>query len=224
MNINNKDLALSIKSPLGNEKVINFIYAQLNQIYDLLEISFQMTYSIYSVKKVDININKLVESKDRIDELRKDIISYISKASPAMLNKEDWIRILTKLNGIADKSIGITYRLSEVYHRKWSIPKDVGILLSDLAGKVLNSFKTFREIVLQMTYAPDKALEKCLTIDKLEKIIDKQYREMSFKILEMKRSFDKKYVIKEIADMFEEISDTIQDMTDDIRIIILNII
>jgi len=47
---------------------------------------------------------------------------------------------------------------------------------------------------------------------------------MSFKILEMKRSFDKKYVIKEIADMFEEISDTIQDMTDDIRIIILNII
>jgi len=224
LNINNKDLALSIKSPLGNEKVINFIYAQLNQIYDLLEISFQMTYSIYSVKKVDININKLVESKDRIDELRKDIISYISKASPAMLNKEDWIRILTKLNGIADKSIGITYRLSEVYHRKWSIPKDVGILLSDLAGKVLNSFKTFREIVLQMTYAPDKALEKCLTIDKLEKIIDKQYREMSFKILEMKRSFDKKYVIKEIADMFEEISDTIQDMTDDIRIIILNII
>jgi len=224
LDISNKDLALSIKSPLGNEKVINFIYAQLNQIYDLLEISFQMTYSIYSVKKVDININKLVESKDRIDELRKDIISYISKASPAMLNKEDWIRILTKLNGIADKSIGITYRLSEVYHRKWNIPKDVGILLSDLAGKVLNSFKTFREIVLQMTHAPDKALEKCLTIDKLEKIIDKQYREMSFKILEMKRSFDKKYVIKEIADMFEEISDTIQDMTDDIRIIILNII
>ena len=224
MNINDKDLELSIKSPLGNEKVINFIYAQLNQIYDLLEISFQMTYSIYSVKKVDININKLVESKDRIDELRKDIISYISKASPAMLNKEDWIRILTKLNGIADKSIGITYRLSEVYHRKWNIPKDVGIFLSDLAGKVLNSFKTFKEIVLQMTYAPDKALEKCLTIDKLEKIIDRQYREMSFKILEMKRSFDKKYVIKEIADMFEEISDTIQDMTDDIRIIILNII
>ncbi|RLE78204.1 MAG: hypothetical protein DRJ44_00295 [Thermoprotei archaeon] len=190
----------------------------------------EMMKSIYSVitRADDIDRNTLEQyiksintAKEEIELLKKDVLEYISKTSPTLYHREDWLRIATKIYNATDKAGGVIYRLEYILNKKWQIPTFIRQRLANLTDNVIKIINEFANAMRNMILG-EKVYEKFKAIDMLEKEADQEYRSIIFTVLESNIATSSMLLLLNIAEMLEDISDIIAMARDDMHIILLN--
>lgn len=175
------------------------------------------------VGELEARIADIDGSKREIELLKKDFLEYVSKMSPSLYHREDWLRMSTKIYNATDKAIGVVHRLEYIIRRGWSVPDSIRERIAglmDVVSKIINEYNQALRNMANKEYA----FEKFRSVDKLEKECDMAYRSTIFSILESNISTPAMLILLDIAEMLEDISDIITSATDDLRIILLNLV
>lgn len=175
------------------------------------------------LEDLEARIADIDGSKREIELLKRDFLEYVSKMSPSLYHREDWLRMSTKVYNATDKAIGVLHRLEYIIRRGWSVPDSIRERITSLMDSVSKIINEYNQALRNMANK-EYAFEKFRSVDKLEKECDTAYRSTIFAILESNISTPAMLVLLDIAEMLEDISDIVASATDDLRIILLNLV
>ncbi len=214
------------KTLLSDSKIINYLEQELNlsksMLQDIREI-LRIVNKFDEEKMREMTSNAL-RIKEEISGIQEGLLSYISKTSPALYHREDWIRIISKLGNVVDKMSGAIYRLEFLVKNKWEITSMIQSKLIQLADSVEDIIDEYINVLKLLMVEPSKALELRKSVTMLEAKIDELYRESIFETLKSNLSFSTILLLMNISEMLEDISDAINSAADDIYIVLLDLV
>ena len=214
------------QASIAEKRISEIIVSQGNIVNEMIkEIYYTLNnFNSFNNERLE-EIRKDIRSmKDNLEKSKKEVLEYISKTAPALLYKEEWIRLMSKFTSIGDKVVGIAYRIEQLGENNLIIEKDLLNLFNKFSNEVLNTTKNLREALALIYIDVRKSLRSCEKVEESEKVVDGLYREMDFKILEKPLPLREVILLKEITEMLETISDIAESATDDLRIILLNLL
>ena len=225
MTIRREDVR-SGKTSVSSQKIIDMLSTISQRICDLFKEVYGTVVEFPTINRAGFNsrFKAAVDYKDEVELIKKEVLDYISKVAPALYNKEDWLRILFKLSDISDKSLGVMYRLEQLMVNGGPIPKEPHSYLVELSEVVAGMLNEYKHALLITGIDSDKALEACGRIEEMEREADEAYRRTVFSVLSSNVSFRELLLMKDIADMLENISDATEAATDDLRIILFSLL
>jgi len=220
-----EDVEAKTRVPIAYQRMIDMLSKLSANLSELLRTVDRTIkgFKVVSEESLRREIKSCREIKDDIELIKGELIDYISKAAPALFAKEEWMRLLLKLSGISDKAIGIMYRMEQLLLNRWEIPKDVHSQLSRLSGNVVRILDECKLAITLIGINVDKSTEACKRVELIERQTDEVYRRANFLIIRCPASFREILLLKDIAEMLEEISDTVESVVDDIRVILINL-
>lgn len=222
MVMSRKDLEISaIPSSIAQQKLVDLLSEAAHKIISMFR---ELELLLNKAEPEEEVINKLRRDKNDIEELKKEIFSYISRVAVSLSYKDEWIRLASKISSVADKIMGVAYRFEQMRIREWEPPT-----------VITENMKSFTEILEEMSQSlykafvnvntePSHTLNYCEKIEDMERKLDEKYRELLFMIVESNLDSRAAIIVKDIVDMLEELSDTIFYTTDDLRILVSSLI
>ncbi len=213
-----------VQGSIAQKKIVELSLKENILLIEMLKEVINATYNIQSLTREDFqkNIDEIKRLKLEAEAVKKDFLNYISKTSPSLLYKDEWIRLFFKIRGLADKIVGVAYRLEHILNEGVGVSKDMISLLEKLTDEVLGILESLKAALNYTMVNAVRALKACDEIEAKENKIDELYRKISFSILEEDLSLRNMLILKEAVEMLETIADTIEYASDDLRIILLN--
>ncbi|MEZ0345405.1 MAG: DUF47 family protein [Infirmifilum sp.] len=168
-------------------------------------------------KKLLDNIHKM---KNETKDLQTEYITYLSKIYRMLEHKEEWVRIGSRIMEVIDRLSGITYRLSFLLERNWVVPTNIKDGLVEMCTELEKTLQTMDDLLNKLQTSPAQALESIRQISDLENKIDSIYRSTIFSILDSNVSSSTSLLLLSIAEMLEDSSDTLYDLTTNVYILL----
>ncbi|MCD6457552.1 MAG: hypothetical protein DRJ39_00265 [Thermoprotei archaeon] len=220
-----EDLSRPFKS-IADQRLIEKYLEELRLLNDIIKSVYIIITQADNISKEELekHIGIINNSKTEIELIKKDALQYISKTSPSLYHREDWLRIATKIYNATDKAGGVIYRLEYMVNKKWQIPSPIKKGLANLTDNVMKIVNEFVSALKCLTLEEAKISERFKAIDQLEKKADENYRKIIFTVLESNIAASSMFLLLNIAEMLEDISDTITLAKDDLHIILLNML
>ncbi|OYT62906.1 MAG: hypothetical protein B6U69_00670 [Thermofilum sp. ex4484_15] len=224
MALRSRDLEQPARASLAQQKILDMLLDESTTVNEMLKSLYTNIANFNQLKEFKDALNEINSLKREVEEAKRKILDYISRAAPALLYKEEWLRLTSKMTSIVDKAVGIMYRLEQIHNDREALPDEAFSSIIGLAEGVLGVFDNFRRALNLTLIDVNRALEYCHKAEAEEKKVDELYRKANFKILELSLQPRDMILIREVAEMLEEIADTIEYATDDLRIILLNLL
>ena len=169
---------------------------------------------------VDIkSVDKLTDFESDADTLKKELIHHLSQA-PTFLKREEFIRLILKIDSIADYVESTGFRLIAV--NKWVPPKDVSKQIIKMMDLTIEVMDTLTQGVRLLSTNPEKADAVVERVDVLEREVDKIHRNLLTKLF---HDFDDVKLLlrlREFLSHLEDLSDIGEEVADAIRIVAMN--
>ncbi|MCX8205024.1 MAG: DUF47 family protein [Candidatus Nezhaarchaeota archaeon] len=178
------------------------------------------SYTSMSSREVLLHLSRTKQMEGEADDYRRNVYEYLAKASAAILNREDWIRLSMDLDKVADLAYSVAYRVSMACDRGWFPPSEVVAKINELAETTLQLCEKLKEALFVYSFNVERALAICRDIEKGEEEVDKLHRDLSTKILEVV-PLPLTLLLKDVCERMESMSDTIMDAVQDLRLIAL---
>ncbi|MCC6003137.1 MAG: hypothetical protein LM590_02230 [Thermofilum sp.] len=168
-------------------------------------------------------INRIQKVKEETISLQADYLGYLTKTSRALMHREEWVRIGSRILSVIDKLSGISYRLGFLTEKNWLVPERVSANLVRICDNVSAMTELLNQAMIKLLNEPAQTLEDLRKIAELENSTDALYRETIFEVLEANISSSTMLLLLSIAEMLEDSSDTIYDMVSNLYIVLLEI-
>ncbi|MEM2358827.1 MAG: DUF47 family protein [Nitrososphaerota archaeon] len=158
----------------------------------------------------------------KIDEeckgLKRDAEQRLMSYGALLIQRAEYIRIIALLDKILDKIEGAAYRTLTLHKLKGF--DDICIAgLSRMTEKVHTGTEVlkegFRALMLQVTALHEKLDE----IEQYEKVVDEMYRGFDVEILQSKLKLPQMILVREVAEILEEIADHTEEISNILRIL-----
>lgn len=162
---------------------------------------------------------KLME--DEAESCKRNVYEYIAKSSPALMNREDWLRLSIDLDEVADLAYSVAYRVSIACDKGWFPPKDVGLRMRELAESTLQLCEKLKEALFTYTFNVERALAICEEAERGEVEVDRVHRDLEMKILEVAAPLPLTLLLRDVCERMESASDRIIDAVQDLKLLAL---
>ncbi|MEM1584299.1 MAG: DUF47 family protein [Nitrososphaerota archaeon] len=207
-------------------RIFTLIQDQIRKVIDMYKIALSMLESFVQ----DPNPTKLEDFYQKIlkaDESAKDTTRMIememSNVGALLTNKEDFIRLVTEIDEIADTVEGIAYRMVNLAKMKTKLSRELNSKLLELGDMVLSTLNRLRETLLAITLNATTFQQKMRETEEHEKKVDDIYRTLDLSILTSELKIAPLLLTREIVWMLEEIADTAERIVDTLRALSLTI-
>lgn len=164
------------------------------------------------------------ELKNQTKDLQAEYLTYLSKVSRMLEHKEEWVRIGSRVMEVVDKLSGITYRLSFLIERRWVVPQQVQQMLLNICRDLEQMITVLDSVLNKLQYSPPQALEEMKKVSELESSVDSYYRAALFSVLDSNVSSNTSILLISVAEMLEDSSDTIYELTSNIFIVLFDLL
>ncbi|RLE79324.1 MAG: hypothetical protein DRJ51_07975 [Thermoprotei archaeon] len=213
-----------IQASVAQKKIVEMLMKEGTLIVEMMKEILKSTSYLDTLTREEFqrNLNEIKQLKAEAELVKREFLEYISKVSPTLLYRDEWIRLFSKMTSITDKIVGIAYRFEQILNHRTEIPRDVTSLFSKFSEEVINILVSIKEALNFMLINVTRALKACDLIEEKEKEIDNIYRGICFTLLEKDLPLREMLLLKEVAEMLETIADTAEYASDDLRIILLN--
>jgi len=158
--------------------------------------------------------NKVVKLSEESTEIKRTILREVAEAGAMLNSREDFFRLSSEVNTIADYCGGVSYRLTELAKRKWKGDKDLLKDLGSLAEASLDCVMRLRETIMALSYGGSKVIELGKNVESAESIVDNIYRKVDMKIVSSNMKLPQLFLFREIAMFLEDIADVSENAND----------
>jgi uncharacterized protein Yka (UPF0111/DUF47 family) len=171
------------------------------------------------LKTAEDSYATVTELKEKAMETKRALTNELIEAGAILLSREDFLRLAAPITEMSDLAEGASFRLKELAARKIKIPKEVATDLANLGEGVLNSVLRLREIVISLSYDPSKVEELAKNVESSERIVDTLYRSTETRIIFGRMEVPALIMLRDVANLLEEIADKTEDAADSARIL-----
>lgn len=188
-------------------RIILDAYGQL-----LKEDKVGITSSIEEAKKVE----------DDVERYRKSLIKELMSMGNIVMNREDVLRAAYSIEEIVDYIYSITFRLGQVnskLFKKFALSKEV----EELILMAIDTVQKMSEVVRMLTINPQKVPDVATEVENIEKEIDIKYRTLSMRLTPTISNAPGGFLILDLLDRIETLSDLCLKATDAVTILALGI-
>lgn len=211
---------------VADSKLIQLLRRELQQARDILSEVGRVINSLNEAERREDNLqrlNHIRELKNAASEMQTEYLGYLSKIGRSLVHREEWVRIGLRIMDVLDKLSGITYRLSFFIEKSWLVPPSVQGILADMCSEVSAMTQRLENLLVKLQTSPAEAMEELKVISAFESRIDEMYRSVMFEILSANISSSTALLLLSVAEMLENSSDTLHELTNNLYIILLDI-
>jgi predicted phosphate transport protein (TIGR00153 family) len=162
---------------------------------------------------------KLIE---QFDNDKKRFLEEVATSGALLVSREDFLRLNFKLNEIADNMEGLAFRLLSIDNKDWEIGTKFLEGASQISSLLLEEVTKMRETLLSLSFNPSRALEMALSVEKIEKDVDSNYRALIFELFKSEMPVQLLLVFRDIIEHLETIADLTLDAIDLIRLLAIS--
>ena len=160
---------------------------------------------------------KILKNDERAKEMNRIIEREISNVGALLTSRENFIRLTSEIDRIADITEGAAFRLLNLSRMKTKLGKDVRKNFMELGNAVLSTLLSVREALLATTLNSSSLMEKIKETEANEKRADEIYRTLDLDILKSNLQIGQLLLCREVAEMIEDISDHAERVADILR-------
>jgi len=160
---------------------------------------------------------KILKNDERAKEMNRIIEREISNVGALLTSRENFIRLTSEIDRIADITEGAAFRLLNLSRMKTKLGKDVRRNFTELGNAVLSTLLSVREALLATTLNSSSLMEKIKETEANEKRADEIYRALDLDILKSNLQIGQLLLCREVAEMIEDISDHAERVADILR-------
>ncbi|MEM4535979.1 MAG: DUF47 family protein [Nitrososphaerota archaeon] len=207
-------------------RIFTLIQDQIRKVIDMYKIALSMLESFVQdpnpTKREDF-YQKILKADESAKDTTRMIEMEMSNVGALLTNKEDFIRLVTEIDEIADTVEGIAYRMVNLAKMKTKLSRELNSKLLELGDMVLSTLNRLRETLLAITLNATTFQQKMRETEEHEKKVDDIYRTLDLSILTSELKIAPLLLTREIVWMLEEIADTAERIVDTLRALSLTI-
>jgi predicted phosphate transport protein (TIGR00153 family) len=173
--------------------------------------------------KLDEALNNISILKNKSIETKRSLSNELVEAGAIMVSREDFLRLASPLTGIPDLCEGIVYRLREFFLKRKTVDKNLKDNFKELTIKALDTVVKMRESIFTLGFEASKIQEFVRSVETCEKEVDSLFRSLEIKIIFAKTDVSTILLLKDVANLIEEVVDRAADAADAARVLSLSV-
>lgn len=173
--------------------------------------------------KLDESLNNIIALKNKSIDTKRNLSNDLVEAGAIMMSREDFLRLASPLTGIPDLCEGIVYRLREFFLKKKNVDKNLKEHFKELTVKALDSVVKMRETIFALGFETSKIQDFARNVENCEKDVDNLFRSLEIKIIFSKMDVPSILLLKDVANLIEEVVDRAADAADAARVLSLSV-
>jgi predicted phosphate transport protein (TIGR00153 family) len=173
--------------------------------------------------KLDEALANITSLKNKSIETKRSLSNELVEAGAIMASREDFLRLASPLTGIPDLCEGTVYRLREFFLRKKPVDKGLKEHFKELAVKALDAVVKMREAIFTLGFETSKIQEYVRNVETCEKDVDSLFRALEIKIIFSKTDVSAILLLKDVANLIEQVVDEAAEAADAARVLSLSV-
>jgi uncharacterized protein Yka (UPF0111/DUF47 family) len=151
--------------------------------------------------------------------LKLSLIKELHEIGGILTNREDFFRLINSFGFIMDHIDVMGIRLLEIKKEEWNIPENIVEGLSLMADLAFKALTMFREAIISLGFDSNKTIRFAQQIEEIEHNLDLLYVQTDFQIIKSNANLPVILILRDVANLIEEMVDSIQKASYLIRII-----
>ncbi|MDH5806193.1 MAG: DUF47 family protein [Candidatus Methanomethylicaceae archaeon] len=203
-------------------KSIDLIIEHSRKIREALQLMINgvENFSNYKYNELKENYNKICIIEEEADGIKRELIEQLTRSAPAFLYREDFFRFVTvsdELIELVQSFIRQLVRISESKFTTISLN-----LFEPILTKILEEYDRLREAIMVLPFNPKRVLDLVTIVHNIESKIDEIYHDIEFKLFIEVEDIRKLMLYRDLLNLLENLSDFIEDASDDLRVLALH--
>ena len=208
----------------AKRKAIAVLQDEINRILNAARELATLPALIMKKDKAGIKaVNEQISSiEEEVENLRRKITREVADVGGLIMNRENLLNTAYTMDEIAGYITGIAFKLSNIKPatlKSAKIDEDISELIELLVDEVYK----LNEIVRGLNTNTANAIELAQEIQKIEREIDKKYRQAVIKALDEITNTKELMLVKDVIQGIEEMSDKCQQVSDSFIMLALSL-
>ncbi|MCS7132364.1 MAG: DUF47 family protein [Nitrososphaeria archaeon] len=200
--------------------ILNLIQDQVRIVLNGYKILLDMLENFLNGAKTEVLEEiylKIMKNDEEAKEKTRIVEKEISNVGALLTSRENFIRLASEIDKIADITEGAAFRILSLSKMKTKLGKNLNKLFMDLGQSVLETLTAMREALLATTLNSSVIYEKIEATEKYEKKSDDFYRTLDLELLSSELKVGQLLLCREVAEMIEDIADNAERVADILR-------
>lgn len=180
------------------------------------------SYADGNTDSLRANYAKISEFEEEADVYKISLIDQLTKAAPGLLYREDFLKLVVKVDEVAELAQSISRLLMRLSEQKWIPASSISEGIKALAGEVFTTYEKLREAILALAMNPHNTIKLVGAVHACEAKVDQLYQELDIKALVEVKQVERLLVIRDLLGMLEHMTDVMEDASDDARVLALH--
>ncbi|TLX94910.1 MAG: DUF47 family protein [Thaumarchaeota archaeon] len=208
----------------AKRKALAVLQDEINRILNSVRDLSTLPALIIKADKSEVKqvIERIKNTEDEVEALRRKITREISEVGGLMMNRENLLNTAYTMDEIAGYITGIAFKISNIKAvtlKKEKIEKD----LSELIELAVDQIYKLNEIVRALGGNAIVAIDLAHEAQKIERAVDEKYRELTIKVLEEVTTTKELMLLKDVVEGIEEMSDKCLEVSDSFILLALSL-
>jgi predicted phosphate transport protein (TIGR00153 family) len=208
----------------AKRKAIAVLQDEINRILNAARELATLTDLIMKKDKAGVKaVNDQISSiEEEVENLRRKITREVADVGGLIMNRENLLNTAYTMDEIAGYITGIAFKLSNIKPTTLKAAKldaDIAALIDLLVDEVYK----LNEIVRGLNTNTANAIELAQETQKIEREIDKKYRQTVVKALDEISNTKELMLVKDVIQGIEEMSDKCQQVSDSFILLALSL-
>lgn len=200
--------------------ILNLIQDQVRTVLNGYKLLLDMLESFLGGAKTEVLEEmylKIMKNDEEAKERTRIVEKEISNVGALLTSRENFIRLASEVDKIADITEGAAFRILSLSKMKTKLGKNLNKLFMDLGQSVLDTLTAMREALLATTLNSSIIYEKIDQTERTEKRSDEFYRSLDLELLNSDLRVGQLLLCREVAEMIEDIADNAERVADILR-------
>jgi len=208
----------------AKRKAIAVLQDEINRILNAARTLATLPESITKKNKTEIKntLEQIGNIEEEVETLRRKITRDVADVGGLIINRENLLNTAYTMDEIAGYITGISFKLSNIKPatlKNSQLDKDV----TDLIELVVDEVYKLNEIIRSLNTNASNSIDLAQETQKIERDIDRKYREITIKILNEVSNTKELLLMKDVIEGIEEMADKCQEVSDSFILLALSI-
>lgn len=174
------------------------------------------------VPELKSDCEKISVLENEADKIKREVLEQLTKAAPGLLYREDLLRLVFKVDEVAESAVSISRLMLRLATAGWIPEHGLAEGLRVMSTEVLVTFESLRDAIMALVMNPPRVVELVMRVHDGESKVDNIYHDLDFKALTEVRQVERLLIYRDLLALIEHATDTIKDASDDLRVLALH--
>jgi len=203
---------------------LDLLADHVRKVQDSVRVLVHATDTFIACNETDLysDSQKISVLEGEADAIKRELIEQLTKAAPSLLYREDFLRLVVRVDEIAESCQSISRLMTRLSKVKWIPDGSVAGGLKVMAEEVLMAYEALRDAILSLPMNPRRSIQLVGRVHDAEAKVDEIYHDLDFKFLTEVKQIERLLVFRDLLGLLEHMTDLMEDASDDLRVLALH--